>query len=131
MGELKHYGVKGMKWGVRKTHAEYRERSTIRKHGNVFGENRKTVKEERDKAIREEGKLKRLREDVVNKPNFSEKRFDKLRKYERKLIDEWKSKDVDAWRKDANIKKLSEQGRKYAEDVLYGRVGYTIDTVLY
>lgn len=128
---LAHYGVKGMKWGVRKSAAEYRERAKIRKKADVFGENRKSVKIQRDQTIRSEGKLKKLREDVVNNPTFSERRLNKFINYERKLIDKWGSKDFDAWMQDAEIKQLSEQGRKYAEEILYGRRGYQIDTVLY
>ena len=129
--ELYHYGVPGMKWGVRKSTKQYRERAMIRRKSDTFGENREAVKTLRDKTIREEGKLKKLREDLVYNPKFSEKRFKKLVSYERELQDYWKQKDFDAWMKDAKVKELSEEGRKYAEEVLYGRLGYSIDTVLY
>lgn len=112
--ELYHYGVKGMKWGVRRTAAQlgHKTSSTKKKTGGVISSTAKKIVSNRQKKSQEKASLKRVNK--LKKKKLEDMTDDEIRERMRRLQLEKEYKKL----LDEVNPKVTKEGRDYAADII-------------
>ena len=122
--ELQHWGIKGMKWGVRKKLQNtkiVREQKKIDKKLNLryFGPNQGKVLYDRNAFINK-NKTVNNKWEAAFKAGKGTKEWDDYenarKDYIHRLNKRFKQQYVDAWIEDNNMQHLTDKGREYVEN---------------
>lgn len=110
--ELMHYGVKGMRWGVR------HERRKINKKLKKVGPKQALVVSNMNTArMRSKSLNEKWRK--ATKAGKGSKEWKEYEKSLKEFIKPYRDEYIEAWMKDNHIKQLSNQGRIYVEKHIF------------